>query len=118
MNYHKSIENLFLLKVKIDIQMVGSCSTLVAKHLLQENYDDLMGLTLLRNTILVDTINLCPNAKKATPTDISILEEIETITKDNAELRQEKFEELDKAKRSIEGFSAVQLMRKDLKVSK
>ena len=107
MNYHKSIENLFLLKVKVDIQMVGSCSTLVAKHLLQENYDDLMGLTLLRNTILVDTINLCPNAKKATPTDISILEEIETITKDNAELRQEKFEELDKAKRSIEGFSAL-----------
>ena len=101
----------------VDIQLVGSCSTLIANQLLKEDYKDHFGLKLLRNTILVDTSNLCPKVNKATPKDVSTLEEIETIIDEKSYSRESTLVEINTAKMSIEGFSVDQLMRKDLKVS-
>ena len=107
----------FLFKINVDIQLVGSCSTLVTEHLLRENYKDAFGLSLLRNTIIVDTVNLSKTAKKATPQDESALQKIESILDLNDTSRQTMLDEINAAKNSIEGFTPDQLMRKDLKVS-
>ena len=101
----------------MDIQLVGSCSTLVAERLLTENYTDAFGLSLLRNTIIVDTVNLSKTAKKATPQDELALQKIESILDLKVTSRQRTLDEIAAAKNSIEGFTPDQLMRKDLKVS-
>ena len=45
----------------------------------RQDYDDVMALRLVRWTILVDTVNLSPAAKKVTKLDIQVLEKIENI---------------------------------------
>ena len=82
-----------------------------------KNYKDAFGLSLLRNTIIVDTVNLSKTAKKATPQDESALQKIESILDLNDTSRQTMLDEINAAKNSIEGFTPDQLMRKDLKVS-
>lgn len=49
--------------------------------LILQDYADDIALNLVRWTILVDTVNLSPDAKKVTPEDVEILEKIETILK-------------------------------------
>lgn len=98
------------------IELVGSCSTLVAQLLLSEGYNDALGLELLRNTIITDTENFSPVVKKATPLDQSVVEQIEEMLPDTLLSRSATFENIKAAKGSIEGFSAEQLMRKDLKI--
>ena len=114
---HRTVLSEFDPKVLVDIQLVGSCSSLIANKLLMEDYKDHFGLTLLRNTILVDTSNLCPKVNKATPKDVSSLEEIEAIIDEKSNSRESILAQINTAKMSIEGFSVDQLMRKDLKVS-
>jgi len=112
---HRTVLSEFDPKVLVDIQLVGSCSTLIANQLLKEDYKDAFGLKLLRDTILVDTSNLCPKVNKATPKDVSTLEEIEAIIDEKSDSRESTLVEINTAKMSIEGFSVDQLMRKDLK---
>jgi len=81
-----------------------------------KNYKDAFGLSLLRNTIIVDTVNLSKTAKKATPQDESALQKIESILDLNDTSRQTMLDEITAAKNSIEGFTPDQLMRKDLKI--
>jgi len=52
---------------QIKIDLVGSCSSLVADKVLKENYQDEFGLELLRSTIITDTVNFSPKAKKQLP---------------------------------------------------
>jgi len=101
---------------KITLDLVGSCSTLVADKVLKENYEDEFGLELLRATILTDTINLSKKAKKATTLDISITEKIEKILCHTQLSREFVFRDIVEAKRDIKGFTAEQLLRKDLKI--
>ena len=44
-----------------------------------QDYDDVMALSLVRWTILVDTVNLSQAAKKVTKLDVQVLEKIEDI---------------------------------------
>jgi len=102
-------------KLNTKIELVGSCSTLVAEKLLQEGYEDEFGLKLLRNTILVDTDNLSPKIKKVTPKDISIVEKIEKHTLMDKSSRQKVYSLILNAKHNIDHFTIDQLLRKDLK---
>ena len=77
---------------------------------------DEFGLELLRSTIITDTINLSPAAKKATPLDISTLELIEKTLPNSQLPREDVFSDIFKAKSDIKGFTVEQLLRKDLKI--
>jgi len=101
---------------QVKFELVGSCATLIAEKLLKEDYTDEFGLDLLRSTILTDTCNLSPAAKKATQLDISILELIEKILPKPQLARKDVFDNISQAKRSIDGFTVDQLFRKDLKI--
>ena len=69
-------------------------------------------MKLLRDTILIDTVNLSPHAKKATELDFSMLAKIEEIVL-NFPPRNETFCDLQNAKNDIGSFTINQLMRKD-----
>ena len=74
-------------------------------------------MELLWSTIITDTINLSPAAKKATQLDISTLELIEkTLTNSQLSTREDVFNDIFKAKSDIKGFTVEQLLRKDLKI--
>jgi len=100
---------------QIKLELVGSCSSLVADKVLKEQYQDEFGLELLRAAILTDTINFSSNAKKATALDISVTERIEEILP-NLQAREIIFKKISKAKKNIDGFTTEQLFRKDLKI--
>ena len=102
-------------------ETVGSCATLIAELLLQmetpKNLDPDM-LNLLRWTILLDTVNLSTEHKKATPKDIVMLEKLEEILDigDPISDRKTIFETMSRAKSDTSSFTCYQLFRKDLKV--
>jgi len=97
------------------VEPVGSCSTLVAQKILSESpeLEDKMCLSLLLDTILVDTVALDPQAKKVTAKDIEMVEKIESII--GAVDRTARFNQLWAAKAKIDHFTAHQLLRRDLK---
>ena len=65
------------LKVKKKIELVGSCSTLVAEKLLPLEILDSQMAYLLLGTILLDTINLDPRAGRSTHKDIEIVKQLQ-----------------------------------------
>lgn len=65
------------LKVKKAIELVGSCSTLVAEKLLPLEILDSQMAHLLLGTILLDTINLDPRAGRSTHKDIEIVKQLQ-----------------------------------------
>jgi len=77
-------------------------------------------LALLRDTIIVDTVNLNPNAKKATDLDKYQLKQIETVLGieefSAQQSREDRLDLIGKAKGSIQGFTTEQILRKDLKM--
>lgn len=75
----------------------------------------MFGLRLLRSTIITDTVNLSPLAKKATPKDERILNALEKKL-GSVKARENELDDITAAKCRIDGFSVEQLMRKDLKV--
>lgn len=107
-----------------NVQLVGSCATLVAEEVLKDGYKDAVGLALLRKAIITDTVNFSPCAQKFTALDKLILTRIEAalgIPNDQApgekeQDREEIFQSINTAKRSTEGFSVHQLINKDLKM--
>lgn len=140
-DHHKLIEELAFLSSKIskiidhrqedpeavfpknchkNIQLVGSCATLVSEELLNHGYRDDIGLALLRDTIIVDTVNLSPEVKKATDLDKEQLKQIEIalgMEKSIAyQSRKDRLKLIGRAKGSIEGFTTDQILRKDLKL--
>ena len=73
-------------------------------------------MELLRATIITDTVNFSPHAKKATALDISITEKIEKMLPNLQTSRKTILSDISNAKRDIEGFTTEQLFRKDLKI--
>ena len=65
------------LKVDKTIELVGSCSTLVAEKLLSLGVLDSQMSSLLLGTILLDTINLDPNAGRTTDKDKEIVKRLQ-----------------------------------------
>lgn len=65
------------LKVNKKVELVGSCSTLVAEKLLMMDVLDSQITGLLVGTILLDTVNLDPRAGRVTDKDKEIVEQLQ-----------------------------------------
>ncbi|CAL9706052.1 unnamed protein product [Knipowitschia caucasica] len=100
----------------ITVETVGSCATLVTEKLLQRAPEllDLNVATLLYGTILVDCVDLAPEAGKVTPKDSEVVHELETKVQSLPQ-RSELFTELQDQKFNVHGLNSEQMLRKDLK---
>ncbi|KAG5177284.1 hypothetical protein JKP88DRAFT_189237 [Tribonema minus] len=103
---------------------VGSACTLIAERLLKSAPPDAVTpqiAMLLMGVIAVDTINLNPQAKRATPRDVAALEALEPLSADaagNRVTRDELFEALRSAKfdaRFWRSLSVADCLRYDYK---
>lgn len=102
----------------IQLEMVGSCSTLIAERILRENktlLEDEDAVRLLHGTIILDTINLNEDAKRATPKDVQVVEELEKMLKTPPD-RAQVFAEVTSAKGDVSSLTTEELLRKDRKV--
>ena len=98
------------------IESVGSCATLVADRLFSKD-DVVVGeviAELLLATILVDTFNLSPTAKRATDKDRDIAEKLSNlVTISNDEL----YRSVLGARCDNSAFSVTELLEKDYKIA-
>lgn len=100
------------MKVTKTIELVGSCSTLVAEKLLPLDILDSQMSNLLLGTILLDTINLDPRAGRSTDKDKVIVKRLQ----DRYPLAlDELYIALSQAKFDVSGLSTQDLLRKDYK---
>ncbi|CAH1790576.1 unnamed protein product, partial [Owenia fusiformis] len=102
--------------LQMDIEMVGSCSTLVAEKLLNNEdftVDEKVAL-LLTGTILLDTVNLSPQAGRATPKDEEIITQLGKLLPDLD--REGLYKKLEAAKFDISSLSTPDMLRKDMKL--
>lgn len=100
----------------VTVEPVGSCATLVAERVLQgapQLLDTQIG-TLLYGTILVDCVDMAPEAGKVTPKDSEVLLKLET-TVQTLPQRSALFKELHQAKFNVSGLDTEQMLMKDLK---
>ncbi|XP_037936168.1 exopolyphosphatase PRUNE1 [Teleopsis dalmanni] len=109
---------------KTNIQLVGSCATLIGELFLKNisTENDInkyyLPLELLRNTIILDTVNFSSAAGRATTKDSTVCEAIEKILHktDYNMSRSDIFDMLRTARADISHLTASQLLRKDLKI--
>ncbi|MBP7495594.1 MAG: DHH family phosphoesterase [Spirochaetales bacterium] len=96
------------------IEPVGSTCTLVAEELfrLAEGSLEKKGAVLLLGTILLDTVNLDPNAGRVTPKDIEMVKNLLPIAQIDPDLL---FETLQREKFHVSHLSTMDLLRKDYK---
>jgi len=100
------------LKVNKTIELVGSCSTLVAEKLLTLDILDNQMASILLGTILLDTVNLDPRAGRTTDKDkevVSRLQDKYPVALD------ELYRALCEAKFDVSDLSTRDLLRKDYK---
>ncbi|XP_063610739.1 exopolyphosphatase PRUNE1-like [Penaeus indicus] len=104
---------------EILLEMVGSCSTLIAERILEENRtlleEDEAVVRLLHGTIILDTINLSEEAKRVTPKDVRVVKELEAVLSTPPD-RTQLFAEMTSAKGDISSLTTEELLRKDRKV--
>jgi len=98
------------------IEPVGSCSSLVLKQILTENpsFQDLTCMRMTLKTILLDTVELQPAAKRVTPLDVEMVEKCEEVL--GPQDRGEMFRRLMEEKCRVDHLTPGQLCRRDLKV--
>jgi len=111
---HHQDENLYPeVKYRV-IEPVGSASTLVAEHILRDlktKVDASIAL-LLAGTILLDTVNLDPNAGRLTKKDaVAVAELLPIARKSQSEL----FDKLQYEKFNVANLSTSDILRKDYK---
>jgi exopolyphosphatase len=112
LDHHKD-EGLFTSASPRIIEPVGSSATLVAEALLgKEELLETGSATLLLGTILLDTVNLDPEAKRATPKDQQI---VERLLKSTGRDRKGLFDMLQKEKFNVSALDTSDLLRKDYK---
>ncbi|XP_012063618.1 PREDICTED: protein prune homolog [Atta cephalotes] len=104
--------------VLLNIEIVGSCATLVARNVLQKNPDilDTQLSSLLRGPILIDTYNMSDEAGRVTATDVDTLNALEQLGKLTSD-RTDIFKKIMHAKTDISELTLEELMIKDLKVT-
>lgn len=101
------------------IEEVGSCCTLIADRILQQNdqtiaIDDI--LRLLYPVIVLDTVNFSLAADKAKPLDFSVAERIEQRFGRNRTDATQTYNDLVKARANVSQLDSYELLWKDLKV--
>ncbi|UYV64122.1 PRUNE [Cordylochernes scorpioides] len=97
------------------LEMVGSCSTLVAERLFKAGTVDSITAHLLYGTILMDTVCLSEAAQRTTDKDRDIINRLETVVPSLAGQRNELFQELTAAKSDLSGLTVEEVLKKDLK---
>lgn len=100
------------------VEPVGSCCTLVAEQVLARNPAllDPVTASLLYGTIILDTVNLNPAAKRVTPKDVEVSTQLARLMSPPPS-STEVFQELTGAKADVSGLTCDQLLRKDVKVA-
>lgn len=110
---HHANEGLYPAAKKV-IESTGSASTLVAEVLLASVPEDLESgaAALALGTILLDTVNLDPGAKRVTPRDEAVAQKLlDAVTLDRNAL----FESLQFEKFNVAALSSRDILRKDYK---
>lgn len=104
--------------VLLNVEIVGSCATLVARNVLQKNPDmlDRQLSSLLRGPILIDTYNMLAEAGRTTATDVNVLNALEQLGGLTSD-RTETFQKIMHAKADVSELTLEELMIKDLKVT-
>lgn len=102
---------------EVDLRIVGSCATLVARRLLDRHPEalDSQVSSLLRGPILIDTCNFSKESDRATPIDVEIAAALEKAGQLDLD-RDKAFDEIVKAKSDVSQLSADDLLIRDLKV--
>ena len=110
-DHHKD-EQLYMDAARV-IEPVGSAATLVAEALLK-NPDALEegSAVLLLGTILLDTVNLDPDAQRATEKDQQIVDALLKLTGAD---RKQLFDKLQEEKFNVSSLDSSDLLRKDYK---
>lgn len=103
------------------IELVGSCASIVADHVLQSGpkfENDSESLSLLYAAIVLDTVNFSKDADKARELDVKMAERIETLLgiTDSEQHRSKLLEELINARSDVSSLNSGQLLYKDLKI--
>ncbi|XP_018424340.1 PREDICTED: protein prune homolog [Nanorana parkeri] len=100
----------------VTLELVGSCTTLVAEKIVQEAPQilDFQLASLLRGTIVLDCVNMAPAAGKVTPKDTEYVAILESKFPDLPP-RGSVFDSLQNSKFDVSGLSTDQMLRKDLK---
>ena len=111
---HHADEGLFSAAPVRIIEPVGSAATLVAREMLKDSGDRLEegSALLLLGTILLDTVNLDPEAKRVTPEDQDAADKLLALTGAD---QQELFEDLQREKFNVSALDTADLLRKDYK---
>uniref|UniRef100_A0A8C4YDP0 Prune exopolyphosphatase 1 n=1 Tax=Gopherus evgoodei TaxID=1825980 RepID=A0A8C4YDP0_9SAUR len=104
-------------RCRVTAELVGSCATLVAERIVQGPAEllDRQTAALLHGTIILDCVNMTPEAGKVTPKDTQYVALLESKFPDLPE-RSVLFEALQTAKFDVSGLTTDQMLRKDLKV--
>ncbi len=110
---HHADENLYA-GAKKNIAPVGSASTLVAEILMADGSGklDAGAATLALGTILLDTVNLDPEAKRVTPRDEAVAGKLLAASKAD---RKALFDSLQFEKFNVASLSTKDILRKDYK---
>uniref|UniRef100_UPI00398ED72A exopolyphosphatase PRUNE1 n=1 Tax=Pristiophorus japonicus TaxID=55135 RepID=UPI00398ED72A len=114
---HRPVERPFTPGCVVTAEPMGSCATLVTERIIQRAPDilDKQLAYILRSTIVLDCINMAPEAGKVTPKDTEYVAVLESRFCDLPP-RATAFESLQKAKFDVSGLTTEQMLRKDLKV--
>ncbi|XP_053134264.1 exopolyphosphatase PRUNE1 isoform X2 [Hemicordylus capensis] len=104
---------------KVTSELVGSCATLVTERILQGSCAEAQVLdrqtaALLHATIVLDCVNMAPEAGKVTPRDTHYASLLESQFPDLPP-RSSIFEALQTAKFDVSGLTTDEMLRKDLK---
>ncbi|KMZ07810.1 exopolyphosphatase PRUNE1 [Drosophila simulans] len=96
---------------------VGSCATLVAQRYLAEEQPRSTSVAqLLHATIVLDTINFSPAAKRYGPKDEAMVQKLESELNRKDAQRSGLFDELVAARADISKLTLTEVLRKDMKV--
>ncbi|XP_067878924.1 exopolyphosphatase PRUNE1 isoform X2 [Heterodontus francisci] len=114
---HRPVERPFAPGCVVTAEPVGSCTTLVTERIVQRAPDilDRQLAYILRSTIVLDCINMAPEAGKVTPKDVEYVAALESRFSDLPP-RAAAFDSLQKAKFDVSELTTEQMLRKDLKV--
>ncbi|XP_075701018.1 exopolyphosphatase PRUNE1 [Rhinoderma darwinii] len=113
---HRPLERRATRNCRVTAESVGSCATLVAEKIVREapHILDSQLSSVLRDTIVLDCVNMAPAAGKVTPKDTEYVTILESKFPDLPP-RGAVFDSLQKAKFDVSGLTTDQMLRKDLK---
>ncbi|XP_045064857.1 exopolyphosphatase PRUNE1-like [Coregonus clupeaformis] len=102
----------------VTVETVGSCTTLVTERIIQKAPEvlDQQVAQLLYGTIVLDCVNMAPEAGKVTPKDSQYAVLLETRFP-NLPPRGVLFQSLQNAKFDVSGLTTEQMLLKDMKVA-